>query len=295
MSDEKEMTFLGHLEELRWHLIRAILAILVFAILAFVFHDIIFDVIILAPKTADFVTNRLLCELGGIVHIKKLCINTKPLEIINIKMAGQFSTHIIVSIVAGIFVAFPYVFWEMWRFIEPALYKSEKKYTTGAVFFSSLLFMLGVLFGYFIIIPLSIHFLGSYSVSTEVNNQISLGSYISTVTSVTAAAGVIFELPIVIFFLSKIGLITPPVLRQYRRHALVVVLLLSAIITPPDIFSQILVAFPLIFLYEIGIVISKRITIKEGFYDPNEAASKKRKRQRKSKAPDTTDANRDAG
>lgn len=178
-------------------------------------------------------------------------------------MAGQFSTHIMVSLVAGFIIAFPYVFWELWRFISPALHTNEKKHARGAVFFSSALFILGVVFGYYIIVPLSVHFLGGYNVSDQVLNQINLGSYISTVTSVVLAAGIIFELPIVIYFLSKAGLITPDFLRKYRKHSLVIILVLSAIITPPDIFSQVLVALPLLLLYEAGISISKKIVAKD--------------------------------
>lgn len=226
---------------------------------AFIFRGIIFDEIIFIPRHPEFITNRLLCRLSEIVNIKALCINNTPFEIINIKMAGQFSTHIMVSIVAGFIISFPYIFWEFWRFIKPALYEKEIRHARGGVFYSSILFILGVLFGYFVIVPLSVHFLGTYHVSEQVLNKINLGSFISTVTSVTLAAGVIFELPIVIFFLSKVGLITPKGLRKYRRHALVAILALSAIITPPDIFSQLLVSVPLLILYEVGISISKRV------------------------------------
>ncbi len=257
------MTFLEHLEELRWHLMRAIAAVIIFAILAFVFHRIIFDEIIIAPKNPNFFTNRKLCELGQMVDVQKLCINTKPFQLINIKMAGQFTTHIIVSLFAGLLIAFPYVMFEFWRFVNPALYSNEKKHTKGAVFSTSSLFILGVLFGYYLIVPLSVHFLGSYYVSDQVSNQINLKSYISTVTSVCFASGIIFELPVLVFFLSKIGIITPEFLRKYRKHSIIVILALSAIITPPDIFSQVLVCFPLIILYEISIFISKRITAKE--------------------------------
>ena len=268
MTDEKEqheaeMGFLDHLEVLRWHLIRSISAIIIFAIVAFIFYQFIFDTIILAPKTPDFFTNKLLCEFGNFINIKTLCINSEPFQIININMAGQFSTHIMVSLVAGFLIAFPYVFWEIWRFIKPALYNNEQKHTQGAVFFSSSLFFLGVLFGYYLIVPLSVHFLGGYNISNQVLNQINLGSYISTITSIVLAAGIIFELPIVIYFLSKAGLITPAILKKYRRHSLVVILALSAIITPPDVFSQVLVALPLVILYEIGIKISKRIYAKD--------------------------------
>lgn len=260
VNDTKEMTFLEHLEELRWHIIRSLLGIIIFAILSFIFYSIIFDKILFAPRNPWFFTNRLLCEFGEQLGISALCINNKPLELININMAGQFSTHITVSCIAGIIIAFPYVFWEFWRFIEPALNVNEKKYSRGAVFFSSALFLLGILFGYFIISPLSVEFLGTYNVSSDVSNQINLGSYISLVTSVVLASGAIFELPVLMFFLSKTGIVTPDILKKHRRHAFILVLALSAIITPPDIFSQVLVALPLTVLYEVGIAISKKIS-----------------------------------
>jgi sec-independent protein translocase protein TatC len=253
------MSFLEHLEELRWHLIKAFMGILVVAIVAFIFKDIVFNKILLAPKLPEFITNRLLCDFGRIVNVLRLCINSEPLEVISIKMAGQFTMHIMVSLIAGLVIAFPYVFYQMWTFIVPALYTKEKRVARGAVFYSSLLFLLGVGFGYFIISPLSINFLGSYSVSEEVTNQINLISYVSTIASVVLAAGIVFELPILMYFLSKVGLVTPEFLKKYRRHSLVLILALSALITPPDIFSQILVAFPLVVLYEAGIGISRRI------------------------------------
>ena len=262
-QNNNEMSFLEHLEVLRWHIIKSLAAILVIAIIAFIFKDIVFNIILLEPKTPEFITNRLLCDFGRIVNIPRLCINSRPLEIISIKMAGQFSMHIMVSLVAGLVLAFPYVFFQFWRFIVPALYPKEKKHARGAVFFSSMLFILGVLFGYFIITPLSIHFLGSYSVSDQVTNQINLISYVSTMASVVLASGIVFELPILVYFLSKVGLVTPKFLRKYRKHSLILILALSAIITPPDIFSQILVALPLVVLYEVGIYISKRIENKQ--------------------------------
>jgi sec-independent protein translocase protein TatC len=256
---EREMTFLEHLEELRWHIIRSVISVFVLAIVAFIFKDIIFDKIILAPRDPGFLTNRLLCRLGELVDIKALCINNTPFEIINIKMAGQFTTHITISLIAGIVIAFPYIFWEFWRFMRPALYETESSQARGAVFYSSALFTTGVLFGYYVIAPLSLHFLSSYSVSSQVANQIYLRSYIGTITSISLASGVVFELPIVIYFLSRIGLVTPEFLKKYRRHAIVLILLLSAIITPPDIFSQVLVSLPLLVLYEVGIFISRRV------------------------------------
>jgi len=254
-----EMSFLEHLEELRWHLIRSVMAIMAMAVVAFVMKDFIFSKVIFKPKTPDFWTNRMFAQFGDFIGSEAIKINQSDLQLISIKMAGQFLTHIWTALIAGFIVASPIVFFEFWRFIKPALYENEKKYASGAVFFTTVLFLMGVLFGYYLIVPLSIHFLGSYSISGEVVNQININSYISTVSSISLASGVVFLLPIFVFFLSKVGLLTPEFMKRYRKHSYVVMLLLSAIITPPDVFSQIMVAFPLVFLYEIGIVISGRI------------------------------------
>jgi sec-independent protein translocase protein TatC len=258
-NTEGEMSFLEHLEVMRWHLLRSILAIVILALVAFVFKDIVFDKILLAPKEPVFPTNRWLCRLGDILGLERICINQDPFTLQTVKMAEQFSMHIMVSLIAGVVVAFPYIFWEFWRFIVPALYDKERNTARGAVFFTSLLFILGVLFGYYIIAPLSVNFLGNYKVSESVISAPTLRSYVSTISSVVLAAGLVFQLPILVYFLSKVGLVTPGFLKKYRRHSLIVIVTLSAIITPPDVFSQILVALPLMVLYEIGIMISKRI------------------------------------
>ncbi len=262
-TKEGEMSFLEHLEELRWHIIRSLIAIVVMMIVAFVFKDILFNKIVLAPKNPTFISNRLFCEFGHYLAGKLdfnnpdiLCINTKPLNLISIKMAGQITTHIVVALVAGLIVAFPFVIREFWLFFKPALHSNEAKHARGAVLASSLLFFIGVLFGYFLLAPLSIHFLSSYQISSDVVNQINVRSFIGTITSICLATGVVFELPIVAFFLTKIGIITPSFMRQYRKHAIVVIFILAAIITPPDIFSQTLVAVPLLILYEVSIFIS---------------------------------------
>ncbi len=256
---DKEMSFLEHLEELRWHIIRSILAIVILMITAFIFKNIIFDKIILAPKSPDFITARLLCRLGEYFDTAALCINTQPLNLINIKMSGQLTTHITVSLITGLILAFPVVLWEFWQFFKPALKSNEARYARGAVFAASMLFFVGVAFGYFLLAPLSIHFLSSYEISTDVVNQINVRSYIGTLTSICLATGVVFELPIITFFLTKIGLVTPTFMRKYRKHAIVVIFILSAIITPPDVFSQTLVAIPLLILYEISIFISASV------------------------------------
>ncbi len=253
------MTFWDHLEELRGHIFRSLAAVLVFAIAAFIGKKLIFDVIILAPKDAEFITNRLLCKLGELLSVEALCIENLNLTMQNINMSGQFMMHMYVSLVAGLIIAAPYILFEMWRFVLPALKPKERKYSSGAVVISSLLFMLGVLFAYFLIVPLTINFLGTYQVSPDVPNQIHLNSYISTVVSVTLAVGIVFELPILIYFLTKVGVVTPAFLRKNRKIMLVIVLVLSAIITPPDIFSQVLVCLPLLGLYELSIKISDKV------------------------------------
>ena len=235
-DQEKEISFLDHLEIFRWHLIRSAVAILFFAVIAFIFKEIVFDVILLGPKKADFPTYRILCQISNFLGLNDtLCMQESHFSLMNINMSGQFSTHITTSIFAGFIVAFPYVFWEVWHFIRPALHSNETKMARGIVFFSSVLFLFGVLFGYYVIAPLSVNFLGSYQVSSTVANQISLSSFISTVTTVSLANGIIFELPILVYFLTKVGLLTPSFMRIYRRHAMVLILVLSAIITPPDI------------------------------------------------------------
>ncbi len=258
-EEEKEMSFWEHLEELRWHLVRSIIAIVILAVVAFLNRNIIFDQIILAPKDSSFVTNRILCYISEYLNLPGLCIDDLKLNIINIKMSGQFMTHMMVSIVAGIIVAFPYIIWEVWSFIRPALYPTERKYSAGAVIVSSALFILGVLFAYFLIVPLTVNFLGTYQVSAAVPNQVSLTSYISTVVSVTLGVGVVFELPIFVYFFTKVGLLTPDFMRKNRKYMIVILLIISAIITPPDVFSQILVVIPLWGLYELSISISKRV------------------------------------
>ena len=201
--------------------------------------------------------------------------------------------HIIVSLVAGIVIAFPYIFWEFWRFIIPALYDKERNTARGAVFFTSLLFILGVLFGYYIISPLSVNFLGNYKVSESVISAPTLRSYVQTITSVVLAAGLVFQLPILVYFLSKVGLVTTDFLKKYRRHSLVVIVTLSAIITPPDVFSQVLVALPLMVLYEIGIAISRRIMKEQDAEE--EAREKEYKSKKKRPAKDPEAKQKDSG
>lgn len=252
-----EMSFLDHLEELRWMLIRSTIAILICATVAFFFSDFIFDEILFGPKNVDFITYRFFCDLSQEYGLdKSLCVTEIPMRIQSREMGGQFSAHMWTSITAGFILGFPFIIWEIWKFISPALYEKEKKYAVLFIVMASLLFFIGVLFGYFMIAPLSVNFLANYNVSKEIFNDIDLASYISLLRSSTIASGLLFELPILIYFLTKLGLVTPTSLRAYRKYTLVIVLILSAIITPPDIISQIIVAIPIMILYEISILIS---------------------------------------
>lgn len=260
-----EMSFLGHLEVLRWHLVRSAIVIFAFAVTLFCYPKFLFDTIIFAPKHPEFWTYRMLCSLDDLMGAGgMLCIKEIPFELINTELSAQFTTHMWISFVGGLICGLPYLLWELWRFIKPALRVKELKYAKGIVFFTSMLFLIGVLFGYYVIVPLSVNFLGSYQVSAEVKNTIQMSSFISTVTTITLAAGIVFELPIVIYFLSKIGIMTPTFMRKFRKHAVVVILIVAAVITPsPDITSQLLVAFPLYFLYEISIFVSAYVVRKK--------------------------------
>lgn len=258
-NKEKEMSFLDHLEELRWHLIKSTIAIVLLGTVAFVFKEFVFDVLILGPKSASFPTYRLLCKSAQAIGLDSFCFTELPFAIQSRKMAGQFSVHIWTSITAGFIVAFPYVLYQFWQFISPGLHANERKSARGFILVASLLFFMGVLFGYYVVTPLSINFLGTYQVSEQVLNEFDIDSYIGLVRACALSGGLIFELPIIIYFLTKIGLVTPQFLRKYRKYALVIVLVVSAIITPPDIASQIIVAIPVVILYEISIHISKAV------------------------------------
>ena len=257
-KDVNEMSFLDHLEELRWHLIRATAAVVILGFAAFLMKDFIFNTLLFGPKQPDFPTYRFFCFLSQKLGFEGAFCSTEPLFILQSReMAGQFSAHIWTSIWAGFIIGFPYVLWEIWRFIGPGLYDNERKNARGFIFIASFLFFLGVLFCYYIVAPLSINFLGSYTVSDEVTNQIDLSSYIAIVRSSVIACGLIFELPILIYFLTRIGLVTPEFLKKYRKVASVLVLIVSAVITPPDVASPIIVSIPILILYEVSIHISR--------------------------------------
>lgn len=257
---QDEMSFLDHLEALRWHLIRATLAVVAAGFAAFLAKGFIFDILLFGPTNADFFTYDLLCRITSSVGMATdggFCFDEMPFTLQSRTMGGQFSAHVWTSITAGFIIAFPFIIYEFWKFVSPALYENERNTARGFIFISSLLFFTGVLFGYYVLTPLSINFLGKYQVSEVVLNEFDIGSYISLVRSSVIASGLIFELPIIIYFLTKIGLVTPESLKKYRKISLVVVLILAAVITPPDILSQIIVAVPIILLYQISIWISR--------------------------------------
>ncbi len=257
-KNTNEMSFLDHLEDLRWLLIRCTLAIIIGAVVAFFFTDFIFDHIIFGPKDPNFITYHWFCEASKFFGAdgEGFCNLTMNFTVQSRVMSGQFNAHIWTAITAGFIIAFPVILWELWKFIRPALYDKERKGAKLFIFISSILFFLGVLFGYFIITPLSINFLAGYQVSTQIHNDIDLDSYISLIRSTTLSCGLVFELPVVMFFLSKLGLVTPTFLRTYRKYAIVIILIIAAIVTPPDVVSQITVSIPLLILYECSIFIS---------------------------------------
>ena len=264
-SSHDNMSFLEHLEELRWHIIRSLIAIIFAGFICFLMKDFIFDTIIFGPKKMDFPTYKFLCQAATFIGVETtFCGDEFPFIVQNRTMAGQFSAHVMTSIISGFIISFPYILYEFWKFISPGLLEKEKAKSRGFIFISSMLFFIGVLFGYYIISPLSINFLGTYQVSSQVLNEIDLGSFISLVRSSAIASGIIFELPIIIYFLTKAGVVTPESLVKYRKYALVLVLVLAAIITPPDVASQIIVAIPIVVLYQVSIFISKIVVKNQG-------------------------------
>lgn len=258
MEEPEEVTFGDHLEVFRKHLIRIVLVISSTTVLAFSYKTFVFDKIILAPKSPNFITNKFFCYLGNLLGYPEICAPKETYNLINLQISGQFMLHFSMALTIGFILAFPYILWEIWRFVKPALSKKERWGARGFVFYSSFLFTCGILFGYYLITPLTLNFFSSYSVSDSLENQFTIQSYLSNLTSSCLSTGIAFELPIVIFFLSKIGLTTPKGLKKYRRHAIVALFIIAGILTPADPISMFLVAIPLLFLYELSIFISRR-------------------------------------
>jgi sec-independent protein translocase protein TatC len=258
-TSDDEMSFFEHLEVFRFTIIRSVIAVLVFAILSFLFKDFVFNTIILGPQKPEFISNVLMCKLGNLIGTDAICINNSPLKIINIELAGQFKAHLVISLMAGLVLGMPFVLREIWAFVKPALGKKERRGYHFSLFLSSMLFFLGVSFGYYVLSPITIDFLGTYELDTAIENQIRLGSYIRTVSMLCLATGIAFEMPLIILFLTINRVISAKFLVKYRKHVIIFFFIISAIITPPDVLSQFLVAIPLYLLYEICIRIAKRI------------------------------------
>ena len=256
-KQQKEMSFLDHLEELRWLLVRSTIAIIIMAFLTYFVSDYLFDVIIFGPTRPTFFTYRFFCDLSHQLNFgESICIEDLPFIIQNTLMEGQVNMFVWMCLLAGFILAFPYILWQIWGFISPALYQNEKKNAKVFIFISSLLFFSGVLFGYFIIIPMSVNFVATFTVSEMVKNQFTLDSYIGMFKTSVISGGLFFELPIIIYFLTKLGLVTPEFLRKYRKYAIVIVLIVAAIVTPPDVVSQTIVAIPMLIIFELSVIIS---------------------------------------
>ena len=262
---QKEMSFLGHLEELRWHLVRGASAIIILAIVFFIYAEDVYNYFLLAHIKPDFITYQLFCKFFNLFGMDSAyChVSFADKKLQSIEVTSQLMNSIWSSIILGVIVAFPYLLYEIWRFIAPGLTENEVKKSRGFIFIASLLFFIGVLFSFYVIAPISVHFLYNYQISESIVNNFTLQSHIGLITNMLLGVSILFELPVLIYFLTKIGLITPEFLKKYRKHALVVVLIVAAIITPPDIASQVIVAIPILILYEIGIKVSSRVLKKQ--------------------------------
>jgi sec-independent protein translocase protein TatC len=256
-----QMSFLGHLEEMRWRLVRSAISVVAVAIVIFIFTEPIVKTVFMNMKEADFITYKLLCDLGNMIGMGDgMCIESIQIKSIqSLDMTGQFNTNMYMALIGGVIVAFPFIFWQMWGFVKPALKEKELNVSKGVIFWASVLFFLGIGFGYFLISPLCVQFFGNYKILEDVDNNFRINSYLSMISTTTFLTGLFFELPVVIYIATKLGLVSPEWLKKYRRHAIVVVLILSALITPPDVISQVMVAIPIMLLYESGIYVSKAV------------------------------------
>jgi sec-independent protein translocase protein TatC len=262
-EERAEMTFIDHLEELRWHIVRSLIAVLVIAVAIFLNIQWVFDKIIAGPIRPDFVSYKALCDLSHWLHVgNALCMNPVKVEMQNTTFGGQFFSSFTIAFIGGLIAAFPYIFWEFWRFIRPALRPGELKHTRFAIFWVSFFFFLGAAFGYFILGPFTFNFLASFEISASnmVKTRPTISDYIDNLTNLILGCGIAFEMPVLAFVLTKAGIVTPSFLRASRKYAIVVILIAAAIITPsPDWISQLIVFLPLMLLYELGVIVSARV------------------------------------
>ena len=253
MEEDKKMSFLDHLEELRWRLVRIAIFIVVVAIVLWIYQEWIMDHLFLSMKNPDFISFKLICDYLGV------CVEEIPVKMQSMKVSGQFSYALMMSIIGAIVISFPFIFYQFWAFIKPGLRKNEKSIAKGIVLYVSLLFFTGISFGYFILAPLCIQFFGSYKISDKIQNIFTINSYMSTILSTVFYSGLLFLLPVISYLFTKLGILNADFLRKYRKHAIILILILSAIITPPDLISQIIVGVPIALLYEAGILVSSNV------------------------------------
>jgi len=259
-GDRAEMSFVDHLEVLRGHLFRSVVAIAVGAVIVGIYRDFVVKQILMGPTHADFPTYKIMCRLGRVLQLgESLCMGAINVPLQNTIVSGQFSMFFMIVFIGGFILAFPYIFWEFWSFIKPALTKKELSRTRGVIFWVSLLFFLGVLFGYFVLAPYTINFFSNFQLDENIRNLWTIASYFDTLIPLILGTGLAFQLPLVMYFLSKVGIVTAAYLRRVRKYAIVVVVVVAGVITPPDVISQIIVSIPLMFLYEISIWLSARV------------------------------------
>ena len=266
-NKNNQMSFLDHLEVLRWVLMRIVIVLSVLACVVYIYRDFVFENIVMSSKNMNFWTYVKFCETSrylnsiwpSFIEADIMCFDSIDPKFLPGKVTGKFMSAMLVALIGAFIIGFPYILWELWKFLKPALYPKEKKSARGLVFFSSILFAIGILFGYFIINPLSVHFLIGFDLGTETLDYFPMNSFMGIVASTTLAAGVMFELPVLVYFLSKAGIVSPNGMKKYRKHSFVATLIIAAIITPPDVVSQIIVAIPIVILYELSIFISKSV------------------------------------
>ncbi|MDI1355463.1 MAG: twin-arginine translocase subunit TatC [bacterium] len=255
-----EMSFLQHLEELRWHLVRSAVVIMVLAIAAFCFNDFMFDTVIFGPLRQDFISYKALCSLGHKMGAGDvMCMHVRPAHLQTLSASEQFFNHMWISLMAGLILGFPFVLWEFWKFVRPALMNQEIGPVKVFVAIASMLFLIGICFGYFLLFPMSYNFLINYQVSSSgiVQTQNTFDDYISLISTMTLVSGIIFEMPVLVYFLTRMTLLTPQFMRKYRKHAVIIILIAAAVITPsPDVTSQMVVAVPMYLLYELSVFVS---------------------------------------
>lgn len=259
-KETKEMSFIDHLEDLRWMLFRSFVSIFIFGLIAFLNKSFIFDTLLFGPTKPDFFTYDILCKLGEKMNAPEVCISAFNFEIVNLDMAGQFMTHLSTSIALGFILSFPYVVWEIWRFVKPGLHDVELKASRSVLFSSGVLFFIGVLFGYYLLVPFGVNFMATYQVSDTIKNTFGLSNYISFVSMSVLFSGIMFELPVAVFLLAKIGIVNAAMMREYRKHAVVVIFIVAAVITPADVGTMIIVAVPIWILYEISIFVAAAVS-----------------------------------